>query len=332
MNDDKTFLKAISALPNDRSLRHAYSDWLEERGDPRAELIRIEEEMRQIAVYSDRYWELKPCRNEIRAKVASTWLKKMRYGTDCLPIFGHGWPDGWKERWRLVREFLDRWRQLQLPDVGGHKIVVKQTELQLKRKLPPSVREWIAFAQDVHNKPQRMDVRGISQLEELPEYSAISLFLQGKSDYYWTVRHVDLVLFDPPVYFYHRIEEANVPAGFIAEYRNPIASSLSSFALEYSMIHTAGEGGGDVFDIDAADLDRLIRDLEISFPVHVRIDETDIFEMDNMNIRVSPMSLNIARVAVEWASPVTRQSIPHFVWEFDRDGNSHDLLERREES
>src|SRR4051812_28237780 len=100
MSEDTPFLEAINASPDDHAIRLVYADWLEERGDPRAELIRIEEEMREIAVYSNRYWQLKPRRNELRRQLDAGWQQVMRYGTEYTPVFRHGWPDGWKERWR----------------------------------------------------------------------------------------------------------------------------------------------------------------------------------------------------------------------------------------
>ncbi|MBY0232801.1 MAG: TIGR02996 domain-containing protein [Gemmataceae bacterium] len=45
MSDKKALRAAIAADPRDGLARLAYADWLEERGDARAELVRIEEEM-----------------------------------------------------------------------------------------------------------------------------------------------------------------------------------------------------------------------------------------------------------------------------------------------
>jgi uncharacterized protein (TIGR02996 family) len=42
MNDDQDFIDAILADPGDDTLRLVYADWLEERGDRRAEYLRIE--------------------------------------------------------------------------------------------------------------------------------------------------------------------------------------------------------------------------------------------------------------------------------------------------
>ena len=47
------FLNAIDANPLDRTVRLIYADWLDEHGDAdRAELIRVEEEMRALPVFA----------------------------------------------------------------------------------------------------------------------------------------------------------------------------------------------------------------------------------------------------------------------------------------
>jgi uncharacterized protein (TIGR02996 family) len=42
MSDDSAFIRAILANPDDAELRLIYADWLEERGDPRGEFLRLE--------------------------------------------------------------------------------------------------------------------------------------------------------------------------------------------------------------------------------------------------------------------------------------------------
>ena len=49
MNETE-FLKAIEAEPTDPLPRLVYADWLDEQGDPRGELLRIQEEIRRIKV------------------------------------------------------------------------------------------------------------------------------------------------------------------------------------------------------------------------------------------------------------------------------------------
>ena len=64
VTDPDPLLDAIRRTPADRTLRLAYADWLEERDDPRYELVRVCEAMRDVPVYSDRYWALKARRND----------------------------------------------------------------------------------------------------------------------------------------------------------------------------------------------------------------------------------------------------------------------------
>jgi uncharacterized protein (TIGR02996 family) len=55
MGDERGFLEAIAAEPDDDGLRLIYADWLEERGDPRGELVRVCQAMRAVPVWSDSY-------------------------------------------------------------------------------------------------------------------------------------------------------------------------------------------------------------------------------------------------------------------------------------
>jgi uncharacterized protein (TIGR02996 family) len=120
LHTHEDFLKAIAAQPAERTVRLVFADWLGEHEQPEfAELIRVEEEMRTLPVFADRFWELKPRRNELRAKAGAHWCERMRYGTECEPVFRHGIPDGWRDRWRLIREFTERWHGIPMPDVGG---------------------------------------------------------------------------------------------------------------------------------------------------------------------------------------------------------------------
>jgi uncharacterized protein (TIGR02996 family) len=50
MNEDEAFLRAILANPGDAALRLVYADFLEERGDQRAEYLRLEARLAAIPV------------------------------------------------------------------------------------------------------------------------------------------------------------------------------------------------------------------------------------------------------------------------------------------
>jgi uncharacterized protein (TIGR02996 family) len=50
MNDEAAFLAAIHAAPEDGNLRLVYADWLEERGDPRGEYLRLEYQLSHMPI------------------------------------------------------------------------------------------------------------------------------------------------------------------------------------------------------------------------------------------------------------------------------------------
>lgn len=320
---EAAFLAAIREAPGDRTSRLIYADWLEEQGDPRGELIRIEEEMRLLPVFSDRYWQLKLRRNELRKSAAPDWLETMRYGTDCLPLFRHGVPDGWKERWRIIREFTERWHHRSLGDVGGRTEEIAAVERHLGRTLPASVREWVAFAHDVRRDPKCAEVLGDAfTMEELDGLSAVSLLHNGEEDYYWAVRHEDLGLPDPPVHGFHLDCENLDEETFVPQDRNPVAPTVTAFALEYVTAYPRGEGGG--FGTDLFHSAQLLDNLQAAFPVHCCFGNTQIFEAENILIRVSTSSLFFpdTHIAVEVARPLPEKAIPAFLWELTRRGES----------
>jgi len=285
-------------------------------------LIRLEEEMGQLPAYSDRFWQLKPRRNELRSQASLDWLESMHYGTDCQPLFRHGVPEGWKERWRLIREFTDRWMRIPLADVGGRLEEIREVEARLGRTLPPSVREWVAFAHDVRRETNYHDVlRDVYQMCELESLAAISLLLQGEGDYHWAVRHADLARPDPPVYGFHWDFENGDEFTFVPDRENPWADTLTSFALGYVWMFTRGEGGG--FGTSIAEPAELIRELESTFPVRSQFGDAAIFETENILVRLSPLrGRSSKRVVVEVARPLPRGAIPAFLWNYTRNGGS----------
>jgi uncharacterized protein (TIGR02996 family) len=48
MTDEASFLAAIQASPQDRSLRLIFADWLEDQGDARCEYLRVDCELQQL--------------------------------------------------------------------------------------------------------------------------------------------------------------------------------------------------------------------------------------------------------------------------------------------
>jgi uncharacterized protein (TIGR02996 family) len=67
MYDEEAFLQAIRTTPDDPTVRLVYADWLEERGDPRGEYLRLEHQLAQI-----------PLRlAELRKLIDEDWLRSV---------------------------------------------------------------------------------------------------------------------------------------------------------------------------------------------------------------------------------------------------------------
>lgn len=94
---EKVFLDSISMNPQDNDLRLVYADWLEERNDPRAELVRCEVAMHQQKSSLPIDQELIDIRRSLVRQFEVGWLIVMdRFVTyfmeiqDCFRIKGRG--------------------------------------------------------------------------------------------------------------------------------------------------------------------------------------------------------------------------------------------------
>ncbi len=336
MSDDAAFLRGIQADPRDWSLRLVYADWLEERGDPRGELVRIEDEMRLLPVFGDRFWDLKPRRNELRGQVSPEWLEAMGFGTTWHPVFRHGWPDGLKERWRLIREIMERWRKHRtrwerstMPDVGGKVAEVAEVESRLGLTLPPSVREWVAFDHDTSGWYGEfpLAIHGVGWMQKIPDRQALELHAAHVGYPSWAILLNDLALDDPPVVAFsgHPLELNE------GEADSPTAIRLTTFVLSGVLATNRGEGGH--FSTELADAAEAgwVRDALSSWAVaHCRlpqaraygeVSEVDIFEAEDIRIEVgrnrerdSPRDV----LSAYFAGPVPDGAIPPFLWDFAR--------------
>jgi uncharacterized protein (TIGR02996 family) len=311
------FLSAIESQPSDRTLRLVFADWLDEQSDPRGELIRIEEEMRALPVFSDRFWELKPRRNALREQAGTEWCGRMRYGTECEPVFRHGIPDGWRERWRLIREFTERWHRVPMPDVGGRQKEIAEAETRLGRKLPPSVREWIAYDQDTRiDESYSAVLGGWFEVAALPG-QVVSLFGDAPGNKYG-IRHADAQEPDPPVDRYIWDGELGIhnnyaPAGI--EYRE---SSVTNFVFRWLLMsHLGHHTSISDYLADEHDKDHLLGDVEDHFPVFARWSDLDLYETNNVAIAFWDHGRGQGLTVLgRIASHVPEESLPAFLREF----------------
>lgn len=237
MDDEEGFLGMINENMDDLAPRLVYADWLEERGDIRSDLIRIEEEMKQLPILSDRYWELKPQRNLLRLQTSEEWLEAMDYVTINREDILKEIPERLEDRWRLIREHIERCYNLPLNDIGGRAEEIAELENRLGRVLPKSIREWVAFHLDLQSHPRHTQIafpRDIYWMKELDGYPVVSILMQGEADYHWAVLHTDFQLEDPPIYGYY-LDYENEDGRFISESNTPIFDSVSLFMINYAL-------------------------------------------------------------------------------------------------
>jgi uncharacterized protein (TIGR02996 family) len=138
VTEDEAFIIAIRENPRDDTTRLVYADWLDERGDPRGEWIRIEVQLKHLVADGRLYGPLKARQRclESDAEIAPAWLKVVRH----QPSWNGGKILDWQE-------FYD---SLLVRPYGWHQTVPKPTVSQLDEfeaatgfRLPRSYREYI---------------------------------------------------------------------------------------------------------------------------------------------------------------------------------------------
>src|SRR5262245_31093810 len=71
--EEIAFLRALEQDPDDETTRLIFADWLEERGDPLAELIRIQAELGKLLDDDERRWHLELRRSILWSEHGRSW-------------------------------------------------------------------------------------------------------------------------------------------------------------------------------------------------------------------------------------------------------------------
>jgi uncharacterized protein (TIGR02996 family) len=74
VTEDRAFIQAIQASPNDEALRLVYADWLEERSDPRGEYLRLEASVASTPTKTRKAKALRVRFQELRSQIKPSWL------------------------------------------------------------------------------------------------------------------------------------------------------------------------------------------------------------------------------------------------------------------
>ena len=312
---DAAFLAKIRAKRKDRLPRLVYADWLDEQSDPRGQLIRVEEEMREVPVTADRYWTLKKTRTKLRKSTEAAWLTAMDYGTHYEPIF-HEVPAGWKERFRLAREFLERWLGYDLGDVfASRKATFKPPmiepqqhpfaptqeahdhTIEIAKPFPPAMIEWTTLTRELANTPN-FYTEDRYEYQYFPEWGRKVLdFYQGRHVFF--IKDEDWSTADPVVYW--------------TEYGDTwgIIPSMSSLALRYVMslagqLEETTAGYAHFGDYPK----RIGKSLQNEGLSHSQFDDLEIFESRNLIATLGPGWTGRPSLWVAARKPLTRKDLP----------------------
>jgi uncharacterized protein (TIGR02996 family) len=199
-SDEAALLQAVIATPDDDLPRLVYADWLDERGDPRGEYIRLQVEITRAAPHTDQYAALRGRLKALRATVPPAWVEAMGYRPRHRPLFAV-LPERRADRWRLVDEFIEVWHRPLDPGDGYTEGELREAEQRLGCGLPAALREWYSLA------GRRADVWSVQDHLPPPDQLRIdstgnTLIVRSENQgcEHWGIRVADLGRDDPPIW------------------------------------------------------------------------------------------------------------------------------------
>ena len=232
-------------------------------------------------------------------------------------------PDDLNTRWKLLREFIRSWHNIDLHFDGDNSEVVEEEEKKLGFMLPSSFREWISLASELIEKVRFNIFRDSYKVTSLDTLSATTLLLQSEGNYYWAVKNENLALEDPPVDGYWLDYRMN-PERFIWFAKD--AEHITSFAMEHLAYFLRGTGGGCSVKVTLDD--EFLNEMKHSFDTYSRFDHLSIFEKPNIIAIIAPNIFEGGHsLIVEIWKSVAKSEIPECIYERIKGGGSfHGML------
>jgi uncharacterized protein (TIGR02996 family) len=98
MDDETPFIQAVQAAPGDKALLLIYADWLEERGDPRADFLRIRVALGRLSPTDKQFRALWSRLRRLRSGIDPAWLAVLdRTPIENCPVqFAYACPKRWE--------------------------------------------------------------------------------------------------------------------------------------------------------------------------------------------------------------------------------------------
>lgn len=169
-------------------------------------------------------------------------MPAMNDSTSYAPFFKGKLPADVPARWKLVRQFIDRWCMsgaAPLLDRSQENTSLIETASALaKRDLSQSIRQWLSLAEEAGNRgaPEIRDCLMVEPIEnhfdDPSAKDATVILMQGEGDVFWTVRNDRLTEDDPPVDVFQCFDKDS-PAYWL---RYP---SVSEFVIAYLLTYNS---------------------------------------------------------------------------------------------
>lgn len=275
--------------------------------------------MRDLPPHADRYWELKKRRTRLRKSADPAWLADLGYGVHYEPVFADIPPD-WRSRFRLAREFVDRWFGYDPGDVFATRKKpfvppppdpARPNPFNPEQKppaipddpYPPAVIEWVSFINDVQKRPLITHSEADHRVRPMTGIGRALLSLQcGRQGFF--VENEHWATADPPVRSWNYAEfGVGLP-------------SLSGLVIQYLLWEVVGE----LDEVENAGIvsfrsvpKRLPKALAAACPVHTRFDAVEIFEARDLIAIYGPnpfSSEDEPRLRVVVRKTLTRDDLP----------------------
>jgi uncharacterized protein (TIGR02996 family) len=181
MTDDQAFVDTILANPNDETPRLVYADWLEERGDPRGEFLRLDSTMIAMRIGTPRYEQARNRLVELRKDIDSKWARCVGF----RPITSI------ETLIQFLREFHRHWMDDPVLDAAAIPLDLPYGLMSLYRELGA----LFEFRRGRGPFNTQDSLSSPSQLQEIGGMVAFASENQGN----WSCRYVKQSV-DPPVY------------------------------------------------------------------------------------------------------------------------------------
>jgi uncharacterized protein (TIGR02996 family) len=154
--DDEAFVAAIEESPDDATLKLVYADWLEGRGDPRAELVRLDGELWRMPIELMRVRIVRARCLELRRSCDPRWIVRL-----TRPSFAE-----LRRRIEILASFMPKHRDAVF-ECGLHERLaieqVESLEARLGCRLPEQYRRFVTELADGGVGPES----GIARLETI---------------------------------------------------------------------------------------------------------------------------------------------------------------------